>query len=492
MEMLENGLEKVYKWALREIRFVDFDRDVQPSSTKEGHSLHEEISIGMLIQVLSCLRQRQTYLEHCCEEIIIHRRVSLVSSFLSALTSEEGEFGNSRPIEIYAHDPVRYISDMLAWLHQTIASEKDLAVVLFGDTAKNSSPTIDSERSSPKETLLEYYSSKCIDALIRPLQSRIEQVLSNSSNWNKDGSGSFHGFVTAYQIYSVIKFYHKTILSLISKESSMVQALETFANDALRSFFELVQFEGSVLLEQFSIPDETLAPSNSITLYISQISDLFGVFEASLLQSNASVERNDDASFILNTVLDPIMKAIANTASILRLDDSSQKVYHINVLCAVQFVLRKFLFAQTKVETLSLEIDTLLRELIELQVSSLLERFGVSHKLEIINNHDSGTRLCDIEGMDSNSLRISIQKFYQSLSMLSSFSGGDFRGSFLPLCDRLQLQQLRIAARQGVAKALSDTYSSIFEAIHDPGNGYSDPESIFKHSPVQFSTLLEI
>ena len=37
-----------------------------------------------------------------------------------------------RPMEVHAHDPLRYLGDMLAWVHQSLASERDLFVALFG------------------------------------------------------------------------------------------------------------------------------------------------------------------------------------------------------------------------------------------------------------------------------------------------------------------------------------------------------------------------
>jgi len=47
-----------------------------------------------------------------------------VSAFIDALT-KGGPGGNPRPMEMHADDPKRYVGDMLAWLHQTIPSEKD-------------------------------------------------------------------------------------------------------------------------------------------------------------------------------------------------------------------------------------------------------------------------------------------------------------------------------------------------------------------------------
>ena len=38
----------------------------------------------------------------------------------------------ARPIELHAHDPIRYLGDMLAWVHQAIAAECEFLESLFG------------------------------------------------------------------------------------------------------------------------------------------------------------------------------------------------------------------------------------------------------------------------------------------------------------------------------------------------------------------------
>jgi hypothetical protein len=32
---------------------------------------------------------------------------------------------------MHSHDPIRYVSDMLAWLHQCVAAEQELLINLF-------------------------------------------------------------------------------------------------------------------------------------------------------------------------------------------------------------------------------------------------------------------------------------------------------------------------------------------------------------------------
>ena len=45
------------------------------------------------------------------------RHNTLFRRFISALT-RGGPGGLPRPIEVHAHDPLRYVGDMLGWLHQ--------------------------------------------------------------------------------------------------------------------------------------------------------------------------------------------------------------------------------------------------------------------------------------------------------------------------------------------------------------------------------------
>ncbi len=42
-----------------------------------------------------------------------------------------GPSGHPRPIELHAHDPIRYVGDMLAWVHLAMASEREFLEALF-------------------------------------------------------------------------------------------------------------------------------------------------------------------------------------------------------------------------------------------------------------------------------------------------------------------------------------------------------------------------
>lgn len=62
------------------------------------------------------------------------RREAVARAFMNALT-RGGPGGTPRPIELQAHDSLRYIGDMLAWIHQACASEKEMLESLFQKSA---------------------------------------------------------------------------------------------------------------------------------------------------------------------------------------------------------------------------------------------------------------------------------------------------------------------------------------------------------------------
>lgn len=58
------------------------------------------------------------------------RHNALFRRFISALT-RGGPGGMPRPIEVHAHDPLRYVGDMLGWLHQVRYSSLPAGSISF-------------------------------------------------------------------------------------------------------------------------------------------------------------------------------------------------------------------------------------------------------------------------------------------------------------------------------------------------------------------------
>ena len=111
----ESGYEKLYRWAQGECRVL----------TRESPE-----AIGIFKAAMKELKNRPILFRYCLDEVCSARRGAAVRWFIDALT-RGGPGGMPKPIEIHSHDPLRYIGDMLAWLHQTAASERELLEGIF-------------------------------------------------------------------------------------------------------------------------------------------------------------------------------------------------------------------------------------------------------------------------------------------------------------------------------------------------------------------------
>ena len=113
---LEAGYDKILRWCTYEFTALrDTHIEVPPN----------------LSEAVRRLRDRPELLTSALTTLAQTRSQALMDAFLAALT-RGGPGGLPRPIELHAHDPLRYVGDMLAWVHQAIAAEREFMEGLFG------------------------------------------------------------------------------------------------------------------------------------------------------------------------------------------------------------------------------------------------------------------------------------------------------------------------------------------------------------------------
>ncbi len=90
---------------------------------KIGPSFSSKLNRITLAKTISKGSPITIYFRYILDEYANARRTLIAEAFLQALTI--GSAGESKPIELQSYDPLRYSGDMLAWLHQAVASEKE-------------------------------------------------------------------------------------------------------------------------------------------------------------------------------------------------------------------------------------------------------------------------------------------------------------------------------------------------------------------------------
>lgn len=153
---LEQGYDKITRWCAYEFRQLG----------------QLEVS-SIMRESVNRLRKRPELLTEALSILSQTRQASLLSSFLAALT-RGGPSGFPRPIELHAHDPMRYTGDMLAWVHQAIAAEREFLESLF--SVMNSRRMVGSvrnfEENSEEEDWIRELMDLAVGKLCQPLKVR--------------------------------------------------------------------------------------------------------------------------------------------------------------------------------------------------------------------------------------------------------------------------------------------------------------------------------
>lgn len=492
-------------------------RWVQAECRRLGDSDNPEVS-ELLKTAVRCLKERPVLFNYCAEEVANMRHNALFRRFISALTrGGPGEL--PRPIEVHAHDPLRYVGDMLGWLHQALASERELVLALLDpDAAVDTEPTaqrlskISESDGGKMESDLKFVLDRIFEGVCRPFKVRVEQVLQSQPN-----------LIIAYKLSNTLEFYCYTISDLLGRETSLCNTLWLLKDAAQKTFFDILKSRGEKLLRYPPLVAVDLSPPAALREGVSVLLEIIETHDSMMIPAS---EKKPAFDPVISALLDPIIQMceqaaeahkskgvthssrrsrastesgqmskssfdaiLSNSGSTLFSQDSEtpSKIFLINCLCAIQQPLLGHEIASEYVKKLGAMIDNHMNILVEKQVDTILRRCGLSNKMPYFRNSFNKAvveaPLAEMEDTSPASLSECLKAFFGLI--LGSESS-------LPEFEQMQVPKLRADACLQVAKLLAEAYQLIYSAIMDPKNGYPDPKSLARHPPHQIQTILGI
>ncbi|PIA50433.1 hypothetical protein AQUCO_01300878v1 [Aquilegia coerulea] len=495
-------------------------RWVQAECRRLGDTDNPEVS-DLLKTAVRCLKERPVLFKYCAEEVANMRHNALFRRFISALT-RGGPGGMPRPIEVHAHDPLRYVGDMLGWLHQALASERELVLVLLDpDAVTDTGPTArrysqDTEIDSAKtESDVTFVLDRIFEGVCRPFKARVEQVLQSQPN-----------LIVAYKLSNTLEFYSYTISDLLGRETALFNTLRILKDAAQQTFFDILKTRGDKLLRYPPLVPVDLSPPLAVREGVSVLLEIIETYNS--LMVPASVKKLDFEP-VISALLDPIVQMCELAAEAhkskashsLRRNrtssDSSQfsressspvdailtksnsipssqsnempsKIFLINCLSAIQQPLLGHDVAAGYVRNLRSMIEKNVSNLVEKEVDAILRKCGLLNKISQIqslvdNNAIYNVPLAEVEGTAPASLSESLRAFF---GLVLGSEGS------LPEFEQMQVPQLRSETSIRVARSLAEAYGIVYDAIMDPKNCYPDPKSLARHPPDQIRTILGI
>ncbi|KAI3707764.1 hypothetical protein L2E82_36569 [Cichorium intybus] len=476
-------------------------RWVQTECRRLGDTDNPEVS-ELLRMAVRCLKERPVLFKYCAEEVANMRHNALFRRFISALT-RGGPGGMPRPIEVHAHDPLRYVGDMLGWLHQALASERELVFVLLDpDAVVDTGPTARKFSNQEKtETDLTFVLDRIFEGVCRPFKVRVEQVLQSQPN-----------LIISYKLSNTLEFYSHTVSDLLGRETALCNTLWGLKDAAQKTFFDILRVRGEKLLRYPPLVAVDLSPPAAVREGVSLLLELIAIHDSMMVPASGIKPIFDP---VISALLDPIIQIceqameaykskgsidssrrnrtksevgqssvdaiLASTqVSLSKKNESPSKIFIINCLCAIQQPLLRHEVASTYVKKLGTMIDNHMSSLVEKEVNSILAKCGLSNKMPLFQ---SESPLSELEQTSPSSLSESLKAFF-GLVLASDSS--------LPEFQQMQLPGLRSEASVQVARSLVEAYEVIYNAILDPNNGYADPKSLARHPPDQIRTILGI
>ncbi|KAM7535839.1 hypothetical protein Aperf_G00000093728 [Anoplocephala perfoliata] len=462
---IDKAFERLYQWVKRQVSTQNFEA--------------VEISIPFR-KCLQELQQRPIFFKYILDEYASARRQLIVEAFLRALTIGWSQDENStaaapsKPIEMQSHDPTRYAGDMLAWLHQAAASEKEYLQSLTSEKAD-------------KELLCDCLNN-ITSGLAHPLQLRLEQILVTE-----------HSAVVLYEINNLLQFYSNVFLYLLDEKSTVHTTLSELQTLSWNLFVSALQRQTAELLTDAEPPRHDLMPSMTSM-------DVTRLLEAVLTTQDMSCAppdvRQTKSEEIISVVAKPLMEHYeqmarsflsAETNTSLKSEEERDLppealVYLLNSLHFLHGALARLPFTGTQIAAVVERLETVLSATTQAQTAYILAQVGIYRIYNAINSPrekegDIPLAQRQIPGCSQEEIIDALREF--NATYLSSPDTWE-----LPEATKISYPRPRNALRRRTADLIHSVYAKIYEEITDPKSGYTNPWPEDIKTPEQVADLL--
>ncbi|OKL61284.1 Conserved oligomeric Golgi complex subunit 6 [Talaromyces atroroseus] len=372
-KQLNLAYQKLYKWIQKEFKSLNLE-DPQIN--------------GSIRQALRVLSERPSLFHSCLDFFAEAREYILSDAFHYALTdAASGAVGerNVKPIEFSAHDPLRYVGDMLAWVHSAAVSEREALEALFvyegEELARGFQAGMSSEpwsRVDGEETTV-FDGQKALNDLVnrdlngvsRSLRQRVELVIQGHDD-----------AVTTYRVVNLLSFYKTTFSKLVGSASNLVEVVAGLVEFTFKHFETLMKDQVIEADAHTSSPPDDLSVPQFLADQLEILTSLMKEYNASV-GAASDVEDEEENAFtpVLRVALDPFLD-IAKTSAQEVDDPKASTIYKTNILLAVRGTISSFKFASaTHVGPMSSVLANLRIELLDIQRQYLLEASGIQKLL---------------------------------------------------------------------------------------------------------------
>lgn len=324
---------------------------------------------------LITLAERPSLLESALYSLYDLRAKHLHVEFVNALTVDTE---SSKALDFYAYDILRYVGDIMAWIHSASLNEQENLYSLFDQYDENLSMGLaKGAKSEPwkqvdTKKLMHSLIDKVTTSLIKPTRLRIEKSIMQE----KDIS-------IIYQLYNILHFYEVMFEKYnLTEETSVGAMFEQLQRGCMTRLQAVLEDKISIIKNNLLQPPEGLQPPEFLYDALVDLKSILNSYQTSI---SYSVTGDPDLHQLLENLTEPYFECCSRIAS--DLPDISAEIFLVNCYDLSKVTLALFSVASHKVTQLDNRID----ELADALVGSQYRRFYRSSGLENIDYADKGS-----------------------------------------------------------------------------------------------------
>ncbi|CAL1705507.1 unnamed protein product [Somion occarium] len=449
---LEQAYDKIFRYCSFEFR--QMGRDAQSE-------------VGPVMQeAVKRLQQRPEVLTEALSILSQTRQATLLTGFMDALT-RGGPGDLPRPIELHAHDPLRYVGDMLAWVHQAIAAEREFLESLFG--IKGDMRMVGSVRTFRKSDEEEWM-SELMDAAVGKLSSslklRVQQTVQSQES-----------SITLFKIANLLQFYSLTMQRTIGEEAALSKSLKEMTVMSYQTFFAAIDTQGRSLLRMpLDLDDRSVSPPLPILDHLQVLREIMLVYQSSMLEDVDADTQTAGFRDILDKMIDPAIEmCMASSEGKQRLRPGwDRSVFVLNTLTYLQSALEPFAFTTEKQGVLQGLIETRVLQLTEEHYASILIDTGLGEIIEASKSRKDNEPLSRLPEASPAKLQAALHQFSEWLTSHTVDQS--------PRLAELTVQSLAARIHQAALERLVHTYRWLCDEVKKPENKYEAASTILGSS----------
>lgn len=331
------------------------------------YSLNVDNRLQTLHQCLRYLKNRLNYLEEVVDTFSHARSQKLLDDFASqadAVPRDSSEPNHTRPIFVSAHDPVRYLGDLLAYIHSLVVNEQETIESVFS--------TGDEKDAEEFHSIVSTISERVLLTLAQPLEARAQRILLGETT-----------LASVLALYNLLDLYAMMLGKQLAKNSALLKVIHDliqFAQDRFATILgdSVTAFEQSATLTPLA-PD-LQAPEWLIEFYAGVLPNIDQATGPTIL--NVTPEEN---ARLLELVLDKPIQVFESLVHDQVPSKRDQLIARLNFYDTVLSKTMPLELLRDKVLELSDQMYALEQALRDAVLADLLELCKMHHFYNVCN-----------------------------------------------------------------------------------------------------------